>query len=225
MTSTDDYQLGCRLVSRTICGASSSWRSRRTKGLVVDGLPNVAILFCLLLCLAGTPAGARAKPDGARVPTPYRRCPVAAGWIVPSSRSTTFCAAVACEDGDIRASEWRLTGPSEDTQRKTVFPDRDEVVSTYQCMLEIEGHYKLTCTFVDNADNCFSISWNVSSAANEFAGLGREVDPAELGSMVFLEGGMFKMGLIPTAKRVQLRLAPGPPSKDPILRKVQEDTE
>ncbi len=63
------------------------------------------------------------------------------------------------------------------------------------------GRYWLRCTFHDSDDRPVAESlWAVTSSDNYLAGLGWAFDPSELGEMVFIEGGSFRMGAPSSAR-------------------------
>ena len=177
---------GCWLFCRPLHLGSLSGASKPVAGQTFCGMHRVAILLCVLLFLGGTCPGLKADHDGGDTPIPYRRHPVPAGWVIPTSYAATFWAAIPCQEGDVEHAQWRLTGPIEHTRREAVSHDGNETVSGYRCNLALEGNYELTCTFVDKLGNRSSVSWSITSTAEEFAGLGRKIAPSEVGSMVFL---------------------------------------
>lgn len=107
------------------------------------------------------------------------------------------------------SAEWKVDGPLTRQWHERVSPHHGKVSSAYYSELRQAGDYVISCTFVDGGGNRFPVSWSLTVGGGPYCPIGRKVDPAEPGTMVFIRGGTFLMGPPPGTKTTW-----GPPTHE-----------
>ena len=89
---------------------------------------------------------------------------------------------------------WTLEGAGTDRKLRGVIRRGERATSSYRLSVGTPGEYSLTCAFDPEGELSPTVCWHVTVRDGEWAAWGRQVDPSELGQMVFIEGGAFLMG-------------------------------
>lgn len=171
---------------------------RATVGGVIGVLLWVALTVGLLSCPAENQVTVPRGQTGDALVLAARkrgRYPAPSSWIVPASFKALFWARGS--DASVAAT-WELRGAEGDQQKRALLRVGDLRMSEYFHVFRVPGEYQLTCTFHDDHGKPLSSeSWQVTCVTEELSSFGRQVDPSELGKMVFIKGGMFLMGQPP----------------------------